>query len=113
MHACIHTTESSEKENPVADMHPNSRDNARIRICNSVAVKHGREIQAPLDRVTFGQTMQDFPKTLEELRSITQEKRVALLANFDVDEREALEMGEEAGMLALEVWSGCTVSLDG
>lgn len=60
-----------------------------------------------MDRLTMGQTIPDFPKTVEELRALAPERRIALLACFDVGEREAIEMGEEAGMLALKVWSGC------
>ncbi|CAD6586863.1 MAG: hypothetical protein ASARMPREDX12_002539 [Alectoria sarmentosa] len=82
-------------------------NNARIRILNSVAMKNGQEIQPPMDRVDIGQPIHDFPKRLLEFRNMTAERRVALLTRFGVSEEEARGMGEEAGMLALRVWSGC------
>ncbi|CAF9920648.1 MAG: hypothetical protein ALECFALPRED_001593 [Alectoria fallacina] len=88
-------------------LHSIDQNNARIRILNSVAMKNGQEIQPPMDRCNIGQPIHDFPKRLLEFRSMTAERRIALLRRFGVSEEEARGMGEEAGMLALRVWSGC------
>ncbi|KAL9133057.1 MAG: hypothetical protein Q9175_005767 [Cornicularia normoerica] len=108
--------EQKKKKKPIIlayqiPQQPDRRHNARIRIriCNSVAVKHGREIAAPSDWLRFNYPIQNFPKTLLELCNVTEERRIDLLAHFGFRERGAREMGAEAGMLALRVWSGLVI----